>query len=143
VAAAGTVAGTAALATATVAKLARVALLAPLVAGAGAVRAGRRAPTTPAPSGGGRLRGGPPPVPGFVLGFLAAVALRSLGVLPPGVLDIAAQVTTTLFVAAMFALGLGVDVPRLARTARRPLVLGAGSAVVVTGTSLLAVLALT
>ncbi|ANC29685.1 YeiH family protein [Isoptericola dokdonensis] len=143
VAAAGTVAGTAALATATVAKLARVALLAPLVAGAGAVRGRRSAPTAPAPGSGRLRRGGPPPVPGFVLGFLAAVALRSLGVLPPGVLDAAAQVTTTLFVAAMFALGLGVDVPRLARTARRPLALGAGSAVVLTGTSLVAVLALT
>lgn len=63
--------------------------------------------------------------------------------LPAGVLDVAAHVTTALFVAAMFALGLGVDVPRLVRTGRRPLVLGLCSALVVTGTSLVAVLALT
>jgi uncharacterized membrane protein YadS len=42
----------------------------------------------------------------------------------------------------MFALGLGVDVPRLVRTGRRPLLLGAASAVVVTTTALVAVLVL-
>ncbi|WP_418276390.1 YeiH family protein [Isoptericola jiangsuensis] len=139
VAAAGTLAGTAALATATVAKLARVVLLAPLVTTVGAVRARRTAPTASAVPGTTR----PPLVPGFVLGFLGAVAVRSLGILPPGVLAVAASASTALLVAAMFALGLGVDVPRLVRTGRRPLVLGAGSAVVVTGTSLSAVLLLT
>ncbi|WP_407317185.1 putative sulfate exporter family transporter [Isoptericola halotolerans] len=142
VAAAGTLAGTAALATATVSKLARVVLLAPLVAVVGAVRARRVAPTAPLPGDGGAARR-PAPVPGFVVGFLVAVGLRSLGVVPPYVLDGAANVTTTAFVAAMFALGLGVDLPTLLRTGRRPLVLGACSAVVVTGTSLTAVLVLT
>ncbi|NOV98853.1 YeiH family protein [Isoptericola halotolerans] len=140
VAAAGTLAGTTALATATVAKLARVALLAPLVAATGTVRARRVAPSE-------RTRDDdstrPPPVPGFVLGFLAAVVARSLGLVPPAALDAAAQVTTTLFVAAMFALGLGVDVPRLVRTGARPLLLGAASAVVVTGTALGGMLLLT
>ncbi|WP_344250700.1 YeiH family protein [Isoptericola hypogeus] len=139
VAAAGTV-SSAALATATVAKLARVVLLAPLVAGASVLLA-RRAALTGAPEPDGTPRRALP-VPGFVLGFLAAVAVRSLGLLPTGVLDAAAQVSTVLFVGAMFALGLGVDVPRLARTGRRPLLLGAASAVVVTGTSLAAVLVL-
>ncbi|PFG43813.1 putative integral membrane protein (TIGR00698 family) [Isoptericola jiangsuensis] len=144
VAAAGTVAGTAALATATVAKLARVVLLAPLVAAVGSARGRRAALAAPDPGAGPRPRGGrPAAVPGFVVGFLGAVLLRSLGVLPAGVLDVAAHVTTALFVAAMFALGLGVDVPRLVRTGRRPLVLGLCSALVVTGTSLVAVLALT
>ncbi|WP_166849262.1 YeiH family protein [Isoptericola sp. BMS4] len=151
VAAAGTVSATA-LATATVAKLARVVLLAPLVAGAGVVLARRTAltrpvgPAVPSETGraGGRARGRRTlPVPGFVLGFLAAVAVSSLGVLPASVLGAAAQLQTVLFTAAMFALGLGVDVPHLARTGRRPLLLGACSAVVVTGTSLAAVLTLT
>jgi len=142
VAAAGTVSA-AALATATVTKLARVALLAPLVAGAGALLARRSALTAarqgddaPAAAGGRRT----PLVPGFVLGFLAAVLVRSTGVLPDVVTDAAQQLTTVLFVAAMFALGTGVDVPRLARTARRPLLLGALGSVVVTATGLGAVL---
>ena len=135
VAAAGTVSA-AALATATVTKLARVVLLAPLVAGTGALRS-RRA-VLPAPAGGRRT----PDVPGFVLGFLAAVLVRSTGLLPAAVTAAAQQLTTVLFVAAMFALGTGVDVPRLARTARRPLLLGAAGSVVVTGTGLAAVLLL-
>ncbi|MFD6177351.1 MULTISPECIES: YeiH family protein [unclassified Isoptericola] len=140
VAAAGTVSA-AALATATVTKLARVVLLAPLVAGVGAVR-GRRTALTQAQADvpAGRRA---PLVPGFVLGFLAAVLVRSTGLLPDVVTDTAQQLTTILFVAAMFALGTGVDVPRLARTARRPLVLGAAGAVVVSGVGLSAVLLLT
>ncbi|MGF0117470.1 YeiH family protein [Promicromonospora sp. Marseille-Q5078] len=144
VAAAGTVSA-AALATATVTKLARVALLAPLVAGAGAVlarrsalAAARQGDAAPAAADGRRT----PLVPGFVLGFLAAVLVRSTGILPDVVTDTAQQLTTVLFVAAMFALGTGVDVPRLARTARRPLLLGALGSVVVTGTGLGAVLLL-
>jgi uncharacterized integral membrane protein (TIGR00698 family) len=148
VAAAGTVSA-AALATATVTKLARVVLLAPLVAGAGAL-ASRRAALAPAPGDAApddgtstTARGRRAPlVPGFVLGFLAAVLVRSTGLLPDAVVQVTTQVTTVLFVAAMFALGTGVDVPRLARTARRPLLLGAAGAVIVTGVALAAVLLL-
>lgn len=151
VTAAGSVSG-AALATATVAKLARVALLAPVVAGAGVVaarrageegragsRASRRADDARLPGGRARVS----PVPWFVVGFLVAVALRSTGVVPAVVLDGAALVTTAAFTAAMFALGLGVDVPRLLRTGRRSLALGGLSAVVVTTTALAGVLLLT
>ncbi len=133
-AAAGAVSA-AALATATVAKLARVALLAPLVAGVGAVRSGRGGGATPGKR--------PAPLPLFVAGFLAAVVVRSLGVLPAGVLHAADTVTTVLFTGAMFALGLGVDVPHLLRTARRTLVLGAASAALATTVALAGVLALT
>ena len=132
VTAAGTVSA-AALATATVAKLARVALLAPMVTGAGVVAA-----RSGAPAGRSRVA----PVPWFVVGFLVAVALRSTGVVPVPVLDAAAALTTLAFVAAMFALGLGVDVPRLVRTGRRALVLGALSALLVTTAALVGVLLL-
>ncbi len=141
VAAAGVV-STAALATATVAKLARVILLAPLVAVTGAVLARRSAPVADVAEVPDGVTRRPAPVPAFVLGFLGAVVLRSLGVVPEAVLDATAHVTTALFVAAMFALGLGVDVPRLVRTGQRPLLLGAASAVVVTTTALAAVLVL-
>jgi len=145
VTAAGTISGPA-LATATVAKLARVALLAPLVAAAGVVvaRSARRAAHAgeaaagPAPSGAPRVA----PVPWFVVGFVLAVALRSLGVVPEPVLAVLATTTTVAFVAAMFALGLGVDVPSLLRTGRRALVLGGLSALLVTTTALAGVLVL-
>jgi uncharacterized integral membrane protein (TIGR00698 family) len=136
VAAAGAVSA-AAVATATVAKLARVALLAPLVACTGAVLTRH----TPAARLAGARR--TPPVPLFVLGFLAAVAVRSLGLLPERVLDAATTLTTTLFVGSMFALGLGVDLPRLLRTGRRTLLLGGISDLIATGVALTAVLTLT
>ncbi|WP_340698861.1 putative sulfate exporter family transporter, partial [Cellulosimicrobium funkei] len=82
------------------------------------------------------------PVPWFVVGFVAAVALRSLGVVPAPVLAVLVTASTLAFVAAMFALGLGVDVPTLVRTGRRSLVLGALSAVLVTATALVGVLLL-
>ena len=134
VAAAGAVSA-AALATGTVAKLARVVLLAPLVAAVGAARSRR--------VGGVRdTAARPAPVPLFVVGFLVAVAVRSFGLLPDAVLAAAKQATTVLFVAAMFALGLGVDAPRLLRTGRRTLLLGAVTGAIATGVGLVGVLAL-
>ncbi|OCI29256.1 hypothetical protein OERS_40670 [Oerskovia enterophila] len=136
----------AALATATVSKLARVVLLAPLVAGAGVLRARRERVARPADveaATGARAARRTPPVPLFVVGFLAAVLVRSTGLLPASVVEVTTVVTTLLFTAAMFAMGLGVDVAHLVRTGRRALVLGTASAAVVTGTSLVAVLALT
>ncbi|MBD8080411.1 putative sulfate exporter family transporter [Cellulosimicrobium arenosum] len=153
VTAAGAVSATA-LATATVAKLARVALLAPIVTAAGIVsgRATARGTSRPGEDAASGVGGIPPdtdrarrvaPVPWFVVGFVVAVAVRSLGLLPAPVLDAAATVTTVAFVAAMFAMGLGVDLPRLLRTGRSTLVLGAASALTVTTTALLGVLLLT
>ncbi|WP_211340902.1 YeiH family protein [Xylanimonas allomyrinae] len=135
VAAAGAVSA-AALATATIAKLARVALLAPIVAGTGAVLV-RREPGRALPE-----ERRTPPVPLFVLGFLVAVAARSTGLVPAGVLHAADALTTVLFVVAMVALGLGVDVPRLVRTGRRTLLLGGISALLASSVSLAGVLAL-
>lgn len=136
----------AALATATVSKLARVVLLAPLVAGAGVLRARSERVARPADveaAAGARPARRTPPVPLFVVGFLVAVLVRSTGLLPASVVEVTTVVTTLLFTAAMFAMGLGVDVAHLVRTGRRALVLGTASAAVVTGTSLVAVLALT
>ncbi len=140
VATGGAVSATA-LATATVAKLARVALLAPLVAGVGAVWARRSDATARAADGVGRRFSWP--VPPFILLFLAAVAVRSSGIVPGAVLAVAEHLGQVAFVAAMFALGLGIDVPRLLRTGRSLLLLGAAATVVVAGTSLVAVLVLT
>ena len=99
-----------ALAVAIVVKLLRVLLLAPLVAGTGLVL---------------RMRGQAegevktPIVPLFVLGFLAAVALRSLVPLPAGLLAAAAVVQTVLLGMALFGLGAGIRFRELAGTGLR------------------------
>jgi len=140
-AAAGTVSA-AALGVATVAKLARVALLAPLTAVVSAAlgeRARRGTPRTSAPEGArdavpryGSAGKRAPLVPLFVLGFLACVVVRSTGLVPGAVLHAADGTATFLLVAAMFAMGLGVDLPRLVRTARRPLLLGLAATGIIT-----------
>ncbi len=160
VAVAGT-AGAAALAVATVVKLGRVLMLAPVAAVASlgerrraAARSGSgpQAGSADGPVGGGSPkgtagtvpRGGsrPPVVPLFVLGFLALVAVRSLGILPDAVLDGGRTLTTVLLAAGMFGLGAGIDVRRLARTGGRFAVVGALSTALLAGGSLLGVLLL-
>ncbi|WNB85563.1 putative sulfate exporter family transporter [Cellulomonas sp. ATA003] len=111
VAAAGAVSGVA-LAAAVVAKLARVVLLAPLVAG---VSVAVRRSSAPVP---GRRR--PPLLPLFVVGFLVAVALRSTGLLPERLLTHTSVLTTVLLAAAMVGLGAQVHLRRLLRTGVAP-----------------------
>ncbi|NRQ38068.1 putative sulfate exporter family transporter [Nonomuraea sp. NN258] len=151
-------------------KLARVVLLAPLVA-LTAVR-GRRASAPPArvrvlahaaqgPGGvavlddalreGGddpaaRQEAGtarrPPILPLFVAGFLAMVALRSTGWVPAPVTAAVPQVTNVLMAAALFGLGTGIDVRRLARSGGRVMVLGAVATALIAGVSLIGVIVL-
>jgi uncharacterized integral membrane protein (TIGR00698 family) len=124
-----------ALQTAVVVKLARVALLAPLVAGVGL--AARRAARSAAGvddgggAGDGSGRAQVPLLPLFVVGFLVAVAVRSTGVVPAGLLEAAQLVQTVLLVAALYALGTGIRLRVLARTGGRSLVLGLVSWVLV------------
>ncbi|WP_416971724.1 YeiH family protein [Streptomyces sp. 4F14] len=120
VVAAASPAGPGAVAVAVVVKLTRVVLLAPMVAGAGALHR-RRTP-------GHR----PALVPLFVLGFLATMLLRTTGTVPAPVLASAKTATTLLFTAALFALGSGVRIGSLLRTGRRGLLLGALSTALVT-----------
>lgn len=133
VAAAGTVSA-AALSVAVVAKLARVVLLAPLVAGVGVVR--RRA--AGAPAAGVRR---PPLVPLFVVGFVLAVVVRTLGLVPDAVLPAVKPVTTLALAAAMTALGTQIHLGRLVRTGGRPLLLGAAATLVAGSVSLVGLLA--
>ena len=106
-----------ALAAAVVVKLTRVVLLAPLVAAVGLSRR-RHTPAEELP--GSR----PAVVPLFVVGFLAAIAVASTGLLPAGVLRAAHTVQTVLLTAALVGLGTGISVRRLRRTGGRALVLG-------------------
>jgi uncharacterized integral membrane protein (TIGR00698 family) len=57
-------------------------------------------------------------VPWFIVGFLALAALRSLGLVPPAAADTARAASGWLTIAAMAALGLGVDLRALARVGR-------------------------
>lgn len=125
VAVGGAIGGTA-LTIAVVVKLARVVLLAPVLA---AISWHIRRTRTDASYDSGRK---PPLVPVFVLAFLACAAVRSTGVIPFAALDVAHEVQTVLLTAAMFALGTGVRLRLLASVGARPLVLAAGSTLWVT-----------
>ena len=122
-------AGSAAVGPAVLVKLSRVVLLAPMVIGAGLVQR-RRARSTGETAG--KL---PPIVPLFVVGFLVAVVVRSIGILPAPVLDGAKTATTLLLCAALFGLGTGVNVRSLIRTGGRALAVGALSMVLIAAIS--------
>ncbi|WP_329429538.1 putative sulfate exporter family transporter [Streptosporangium sp. NBC_01495] len=132
VAAIGAAAGAGVLASAVAVKLARVVLLAPIV-GLTSVSL-RRAATAEA----GRAVRRPPVVPLFVAGFVAAVAARSLGMVPHEITRAVPGLTTVLLAAALFALGTGVDLRRLARGGRS-LLLGGIATAIIGGISLLGV----
>jgi uncharacterized integral membrane protein (TIGR00698 family) len=130
VVAAASTAGSVALATAIVVKLTRVLLLAPLVMLLALAR--RRA----VPPGGQR----PSPVPPFVVLFVGAVALASLGVVPEAWLRHLADLRTVLLGMALFAIGTRVDVVRLRRLGARPLALGLTSWALIAAVSYVGVL---
>ena len=112
VVAAGGVIGGGAVAGAIVVKLARVLLLAPVLAWVGAEHRG-------VPATGRR----PPLVPVFVLGFCALVLVHTSVVIPHTVLTGVGQVQTFLLATAMCALGCGVRIRQLRQTGPRPLIL--------------------
>jgi uncharacterized integral membrane protein (TIGR00698 family) len=141
VVAAASPAGAAAVAVAMVVKLTRVLLLAPVVAGASLLRrrelareAGGAADVTP--------RQLPPLVPVFVVGFLLCSVVRTVGVIPDGLLGPIGQVQTLALGAALFGLGTGVKVSCLFRSSGPALLLSTVSTLMVAGVSLAGVLLL-
>jgi uncharacterized integral membrane protein (TIGR00698 family) len=117
--------GASAIAAATVVKLTRIVLLAPLVAGVALTR--RRAATAAgdlADAGEPSSATRPPILPLFVVGFLAAIVVRSSGVLPAGALDVAGTLEKIVLTMALVGLGMGVRLDRMRRLGGRPLVLG-------------------
>lgn len=127
--------GDEALAAATVVKLTRVILLAPLVALI-ALRLRR-------PSGSGTGSERPPVLPVFVVGFLLAVVVRSTGVLPDGAIGAASVFEKTLLTLALAALGAGVDLRRLRALGGRPLAVGMIAWVLVAGSAAVGTLVVT
>lgn len=134
VVAAGSAIGGAGLAAAVVVKLARVLLLAPVLA---VVSVQRRRAMRREQAGGAEPTGRRPPiVPLFVVGFLVMVLVRWTGVLPAGVLAGAGIVQTVLLAMAMFALGTGVRFSMFRRVGFRPVALAGASTLVVAGVAL-------
>ncbi|AKE91766.1 MULTISPECIES: YeiH family protein [Rhodococcus] len=125
-------AGATALTVAVTVKLARVALLAPVIAWIGV--ASRRVTATQADTR------RPPLVPLFLLGFLGCVALRATGLLPDQVLGSARLAQTALLTAAMFALGTGVRIDVLRGVGWRPFALAAASTAWVSALALTGIL---
>lgn len=108
---------------ATLAKLTRVLLLAPVVVAIGL--AGRER------GSGLGLRALLPPA--FVTGFLAVGVLRSLGAIPAALVGPLTEASIFLMVVAMGAIGLGVDLAAIRRTGPRALALGSVGAVLALG----------
>jgi uncharacterized integral membrane protein (TIGR00698 family) len=108
----GTVAGD----FATIAKLSRVMMLAPLVITLGLVA--RRGGDAAVP-GGKRV-----PLPWFVLGFIALVGVNSVVTLPPDLKAVIVVATTFLLSLALAAMGLETDIAKLRMKGIRPFFLG-------------------
>lgn len=125
VVAAGGIIGGGALAAAVIAKLARILMLAPVVAVL-SVRKRRRGNLNPEAKR-------PPIVPLFIIGFLAMILIRSFCNLPQGVIDAGSMIQTALLSAAMFGLGCGVKIRNLMNVGIRPFILAAISTLIVAG----------
>ena len=137
VVAAGSLIGDPALSAAVVVKLGRVLMLAPVVALLSIALRRTAAHAGQGADAQARGRGARVPlVPGFVAGFLVAVAIRSTGLVPATVLDVAQLVQAVLLAAAMFALGTGVRVALLRTVGARPVVLASLLLIVVTAVGL-------
>ncbi|QDY71608.1 YeiH family protein [Qingshengfaniella alkalisoli] len=117
----------------TIAKLTRVMMLAPMVMMLGAMAA-RQAHRNGSESGHTT-----PPIPWFVLGFVAMVALASSGWIPMETQSLTTPATNFLLATALAAMGLETDIRKLAAEGIRPAMLGAGAWVFISLLSLLLV----
>jgi uncharacterized integral membrane protein (TIGR00698 family) len=106
---------------ATVAKLTRVMMLAPLVIALGVIAA-RRAAHAVDPA-----KRKAPPMPWFVLGFIAMVALNSVITIPPAPKGVIVAATTFMLSMALAAMGLETDFRKLKAEGLKPLGLAAAA----------------
>ena len=104
----------------TIAKLSRVMLLAPMVIAIGFMTARGANRTSEAGKPPAR-----PPLPWFVLGFVALVGVNSLVTIPPEARAWIVAATTFLLSIALAAMGLETDIGKLASRGFRPALLGA------------------
>lgn len=130
VVAVGGMLGGSALGAAVVVKLARVLMLAPVMAVLSLLQRHRSKYSE------NLDRRRPPIVPLFVVGFIAMAALSSTQILPAMALDAGRMIQTFLLTAAMFALGCGVKVSLLKKAGAKPFILGAISTILVAAVAL-------
>lgn len=104
----------------TIAKLSRVMLLAPIVLALGLITARNSAERDPA----AMATSSRPPMPWFVLGFVALVGLNSLITIPAANKVWIAAATTFLLSVALAAMGLETDIRKLTAKGVRPALLG-------------------
>ncbi len=119
----------------TIAKLSRVMMLAPMILTLGFIASRRK---TGVPGGMSEPKA---PLPWFVLGFLALVAVNSLVAIPDSLRHAAALLTTILLSIALSAMGLETDIRKIALKGLRPFLLGASSWLFISLLSLALVLA--
>lgn len=131
VVAASAIAGGAAAAVAMSVKLGRVVLLAPVYLFA-------RARFRTEGEGAGSVQ----VVPWFVVGFLLAAAIRTLGLLPDAAVTPLSWLATALLAAAMFGLGLGLDLRKLLPVDLRAVALTLAATLVAVGVALVSTVVL-
>lgn len=115
---------------ATIAKLSRVMMLAPMVIMLGLLAARR------ANRNGETQNQAAPPLPWFVLGFIALVIVNSIVTIPAQPRGIIVTATTFLLSMALAAMGLETDIAKLKAKGVRPLVLGLSAFLFISGFSL-------
>ena len=117
----------------TIAKLSRVMLLAPVVIALGLIATRRTSRE------GGEAGGARPPMPWFVLGFLALVAFNSAVTLPADLKSSMVTLTAFLLSMALAAMGLETSFVKLKAKGIRPLALGFAAFAFIAGFSLMLV----
>lgn len=110
----------------TIAKLSRVMLLAPVVIALGWIASRRKSASASSR----------PPMPWFVLGFVAVVGLNSLIAIPAADRTQIAAFTSFLLSVALAAMGLETDIRKLTARGTRPAMLGALAFLFIAGFSL-------
>lgn len=117
---------------ATIAKLSRVMMLAPVVISLGLMSRNQ-------PHKSGHHRAKPVPMPWFVLGFIALVGVNSVVAIPTETKGVIVAATTFLLSVALAAMGLETDIRKLHAKGIRPLFLGLGAFLFIAGFSLMLV----
>jgi uncharacterized membrane protein YadS len=119
----------------TVVKLDRVSMLGPLVLGLSLIASRLRNETSNTREDRPRL-GVFQLVPWFIIGFLLVAVLRSLGLMPAGLLKTIATTASILTTISMAALGLNVDVKTVAQAGLRVMLAVTASLIVLVAMSL-------
>lgn len=130
--------GSAALSFAVVVKLVRTLMIIPISLGLAGLQARKEAADSPTNSAVPRisLLGVFKLIPWFLIGFLLASVLRSLGLVPDAAQAPLAQVAMFFISTAMAAIGLSTDVAGFRKAGLRPLILGGLLWIIVTVTAL-------